>query len=236
MEPKFNRILIKLSGEALMGDCNFGMSEEATLKICEQIKQIHETGVKVAVVVGGGNIFRGAKHACQALKRPVADQIGMLATVMNGIYLQSMLQKTGVKAKVLSSINMPQIAESYMYAKALSAFDEGQVLVLVAGTANPYVTTDSAALLRACELNCDVVLKATQVDGVYDDDPKQNPNAKRFDNISYQQVMDKKLKIMDLMAINMAEQHQIPVLVFNRTKENAIVEAVQKQGVFSVIS
>ena len=174
MKPKYKRILLKLSGEGLMGDRAFGMDEKVINELAEQIKAVHECGVEVCVVVGGGNIFRGAKEASKGLNRSVADQVGMLATVMNALYLQNALEKIGTDARVMSGISIPSVCESYIYRRALRHLEKNRVIIFAGGTGNPYFTTDSGAALRASEMGCDVLLKATQVDGVYSDDPKKN--------------------------------------------------------------
>ena len=178
MKPQYKRILLKLSGEGLMGDKSFGMSAEVIKNLAEQIKKVHDNEVEVCIVVGGGNIFRGAKEASKGMNRTVADQVGMLATVMNALYIQNALEAIGAPARVLSGLSIPQVCETYMYRRALRHLEKGRIIIFAGGTGNPYFTTDTGAALRASEMQCDVLLKATQVDGVYSADPKKDQNAK----------------------------------------------------------
>lgn len=235
MRAKYKRILLKLSGEGLMGDKPFGMSISVINVLADQIKKVHQMGVDICMVVGGGNIFRGAKEASEGIDRSVADQVGMLATVMNALYLQNTLEKKGVDVRVMSGLNVPQVCEPYMYRKALNHLGKKRVIIFAGGTGNPYFTTDTGAALRASEMKCDALLKATQVDGVYDSDPRQNPKAKRFEEISYDEVIGKQLKVMDLTAVMLAKESKIPVLVFQQKGENALIDAVLGKGNFTII-
>ena len=235
MKPIYKRILLKLSGEGLMGDNSFGMSAEIIENLARQIKAVHDAGVEVCVVVGGGNIFRGAKEASKGMNRTVADHVGMLATVMNALYIQNALEKNGTSARVLSGLNIPEVCEHYVYRRALRHLEKGRVVIFAAGTGNPYFTTDTGAALRASEMQCDVLLKATQVDGVYDSDPKTNPQAVRYDAVSYDEVIEKQLKVMDIAAIALARENNIPVVVFAQSGKDALEKVVSGKGNFTVI-
>lgn len=235
MKPIYKRILLKLSGEGLMGDKSFGMSAEVIENMARQIKAVHDAGVEVCVVVGGGNIFRGAKEASKGMNRTVADHVGMLATVMNALYIQNALEKNGTPARVLSGLNIPEVCEHYVYRRALRHLEKGRVVIFAAGTGNPYFTTDTGAALRASEMQCDVLLKATQVDGVYDSDPKTNPQAVRYDAVSYDEVIEKQLKVMDIAAIALARENNIPVVVFAQSGKDALEKVVSGKGNFTVI-
>lgn len=235
MKPIYKRILLKLSGEGLMGDKSFGMSAEVIENLARQIKAVHDAGVEVCVVVGGGNIFRGAKEASKGMNRTVADHVGMLATVMNALYIQNALEKNGTPARVLSGLNIPEVCEHYVYRRALRHLEKGRVVIFAAGTGNPYFTTDTGAALRASEMQCDVLLKATQVDGVYDSDPKVNPQAVRYDTVSYDEVIEKQLKVMDIAAIALARENNIPVVVFAQSGKDSLEKVVSGKGNFTVI-
>lgn len=235
MKPLYKRILLKLSGEGLMGDKNFGMSPEVLRSLACQIKNIHSQGVEVCIVVGGGNIFRGAKEAAKGMNRTVADQVGMLATLMNALCLQNALENAGVDTRVLSGLNVPQVCENYMYRRALRHLEKGRVIIFAGGTGNPYFTTDTGAVLRASEMQCDVVLKATQVDGVYTADPKIDAKAKRLAKVSYDDVIQNQLKVMDLTAVALAKENNIPILVFSQHSEDALEKVLKNKGLFTII-
>ena len=215
MDPKYKRILLKLSGEGLMGDKSFGMSAEVIDALARQIKDVHDNGVEICVVVGGGNIFRGAKEASKGMNRTVADQVGMLATVMNALYVQSALEKIGVSARVMSGIHIPAVCEDYIYRRAVRHLEKGRVIIFAGGTGNPYFTTDTGAALRASEMQCDALLKATQVDGVYDKDPMKHDDAVMFKHLSYEETLRRHLKVMDSTAITLAQENQVPIIVCN---------------------
>ena len=236
MTPKYKRILLKLSGEGLMGDRAFGMDEQVINSLAEQIKEVHDKGVEVCIVVGGGNIFRGAKEASKGLNRSVADQVGMLATVMNALYLQNALEKMGTATRVLSGINIPSVCENYIYRRALRHLEKNRVIIFAGGTGNPYFTTDTGAALRASEMGCDVLLKSTQVDGVYSDDPKKNADAVRYEHITYDDVIQKSLKVMDLTAVALAKDNNIPIVVFAQKGEKALLKAISGEGDFTIIN
>ena len=235
MKPKYKRVLIKLSGEGLMGDKPFGMDDKTIKSLAEQIKSVKDKGVEVCLVVGGGNIFRGAKEASKGLNRSVADQVGMLATVMNALYLQNALETIGVSTRVMSGLNIPAVCESFIYRRALRHLQKDRVLIFAGGTGNPYFTTDSGAALRASEMGCDVILKATQVDGVYSDDPKKNPKAKRYDTVSYDEVIEKNLKVMDIAAVALARDNNIPIVVFALKNKNSLVNVIFGKEKFTII-
>lgn len=235
MKPIYKRVLLKLSGEGLMGDKSFGMSPEVLQNLAQQIKIIHKSGVDVCVVVGGGNIFRGAKEAAKGMNRTVADQVGMLATLMNALCLQNALESNGVDTRVLSGLSVPQACENYMYRRALRHLEKKRVVIFAGGTGNPYFTTDTGAVLRASEMQCEAVLKATQVDGVYTSDPKLDPKAERLQNITYDEVIQKQLKVMDLTAVALAKENNIPILVFSQHEDDSLENIVQGKGVFTII-
>lgn len=235
MKPIYKRILLKLSGEGLMGDKSFGMSAEVIKGLADQIKAVHDAGVEVCIVVGGGNIFRGAKEASKGMNRTVADHVGMLATVMNALYIQNALELVGTSARVLSGLNIPEVCEHYVYRRALRHLEKGRVVIFAAGTGNPYFTTDTGAALRASEMQCDVILKATQVDGVYNADPKTNPDAQKFSAISYNDVISHNLKVMDTAAVALARDNNIPIVVFAQHTPDSLALAVSGKGEFTII-
>ncbi len=235
MKPVYKRILLKLSGEGLLGGKPFGISSEVVRNLASQIKTVCAAGVEVCIVVGAGNIYRGARDVPSGMKRAVADQIGMLATVMNGLYIQNALEAEGVPARVMSGLSIPQVCENYIYRRALRHLDKGRVVIFVAGTGNPYFTTDTGAALRASEMQCDVILKATQVNGVYDSDPRTNPAAVRFDEISFDEVISRQLKVMDTAAVALARENNIPIVVFSQHEADALARVVCGRGEFTVI-
>ncbi len=210
----YKRILLKVSGEALSGDQSFGIQPEFLAKVAGQIAEVANAGIGVAIVTGGGNIFRGMSLAAEGADRVTSDMMGTLGTIINSLALASALTKAGVKAKVFSAITMPSIADSYTARAAKAALEDGYVVVLGGGIANPFFTTDTAAALRAIELDCDVVLKGTNVDGVYSEDPKKNPNAQRYDQISHDEVIARNLKVMDTAAFALARDNGLPILVY----------------------
>lgn len=225
-EMKFKRILLKLSGEALMGEQNYGIDTNIAESVAKEIKAVHKLGVEVAIVVGGGNIFRGVSKSAGNMDRAAADYIGMLATVMNAVVLQDALEKQDVFTRVMSAIDIPQLAEPFIRRRAVRHLEKMRVVIFAAGTGNPYFTTDSAAALRACEIKAEVIFKATKVDGIYSDDPMKNPEATRFEAISYQEVLEKQLKVMDTSAISLCMENNLPIMVFNMKKNGNIIKAV----------
>lgn len=226
MKPAFKRILLKLSGEALMGEQNYGIDTKVAEKVALEIKAVHELGVEVAIVVGGGNIFRGVSKSAGNMDRAAADYIGMLATVMNAVVLQDALEKVGVITRVSSAIDIPQLAEPFIQRRAERHLEKQRVVIFAAGTGNPFFTTDSAAALRALEIKADVILKATKVDGIYSADPMLFVDAKRFDKITYQDVLEKHLKVMDASAISLCMDNNLPIMVFNMKESGNIIKAV----------
>ena len=226
MKPAFKRILLKLSGEALMGDQNYGIDTKVAEKVALELKKVHALGVEVAIVVGGGNIFRGVSKSAGNMDRAAADYIGMLATVMNAVVLQDALEKVGVITRVSSAIDIPQLAEPFIQRRAERHLEKKRVVIFAAGTGNPFFTTDSAAALRALEIKADVILKATKVDGIYSADPMIFPDADRFNKITYQEVLEKHLKVMDASAISLCMDNNLPIMVFNMRESGNIIKAV----------
>jgi uridylate kinase len=224
--PAFRRVLLKISGEALIGEQTSGIDVKVAHSVAEEIKQVHELGVEVAVVVGGGNIFRGVSKSAGNMDRSSADYIGMLATIMNAVVLQDALEKTGVHTRVLSAIDIPQLAESFIRRRAVRHLEKGRIVIFAAGTGNPFFSTDSAAALRALEIKADVILKGTKVDGVYSADPMKDPSATRFETITFQEVLEKQLKVMDASAISLCMDNDLPIVVFNMRKPGNIARVV----------
>src|SRR5688572_31549958 len=232
MAPVFKRILLKLSGEALVGGQTFGIDIAMAESVAREIKAVHELGVEVAIVVGGGNIFRGVSKSAGNMDRAAADYIGMLATVMNSVVLQDALEQINVQTRVMSAIDIPQLAEPFIRRRAVRHLEKDRVVIFAAGTGNPYFTTDSAAALRALEIKADIILKATKVDGVYSADPMVVSTATRFDCITYQEVLEKQLKVMDASAISLCMDNNLPIIVFNMRQWGNIrrVEAGENVG------
>jgi uridylate kinase len=226
MEPVFKRILLKLSGEALMGAKSYGIDTDFAESVALELKNVHDLGVQLAIVVGGGNIFRGVSASAGNMDRGAADYIGMLATVMNAVVLQDALEKQDVYTRVMSAIDIPQLAEPFIRRRAIRHLEKDRVVIFAAGTGNPYFTTDSAAALRALEIDADVIMKATKVDGIYSADPKIFLEAEKYDKISFQEVLEKRLKVMDSSAISLCMDNELPILVFNMTEPGNIMKAV----------
>lgn len=233
---KFKRILFKVSGEAMMGDRAFGHDPQAIKKICDQIISAHKLGCEICVVVGGGNIFRGVSQAAEGIERVTADYMGMLATCINGLALQSALDKKGIDNRMLSAIPINTVCEPYIKRRAARHMEKGRVIIFTAGTGNPFFTTDTAAVLRAVEMGCDGILKGTQVDGVYSADPKLDKNAIRYDKVRYIDVLKQDLKVMDQTAITLAKSNKLPIVVFSIKEENALCDVVQGKGKFTIIN
>ncbi len=234
--PKYKRILFKVSGEAMMGDKGFGHDPIAISRICNQIINASKQHCQICVVVGGGNIFRGVSVAAAGMERASADYMGMLATCINGLALQSALEKMGVPTRMQSAIQMDSICEPYIKRRAVRHLEKGRVVIFTAGTGNPFFTTDTAAVLRAIETKCDAIFKGTQVDGVYSADPKTNPEATKYDRLSYLDVIKQDLKVMDQTAITLAKDNKLPIIVFSIKSENALQEALNSQGKFTIIN
>ena len=211
----YRRVLLKISGEALMGEQNYGIDVDVARSVAEELKAVYKMGVQVAVVVGGGNIFRGVSKSAGNMDRSSADYIGMLATVMNAVVLQDALEKIEVDTRVLSAVDIPQLAEPFIRRRAVRHLEKGRVVIFAAGTGNPYFTTDSAAALRALEIKADIILKATKVDGVYTADPVKDTTAERYNEITYRQVLERELKVMDASAISLCMDNNLPIIVFN---------------------
>jgi uridylate kinase len=231
-EPAYHRILLKISGEALMGAQNYGIDVEVARSVAEEIRAVRDLGVEVAVVVGGGNIFRGVSRSAGNMNRSSADYIGMLATIMNAVVLQDALEKVGVYTRVMSAIDIPQLAEPFIRRRAIRHVEKGRVVIFAAGTGNPYFTTDSASALRALEIKADVILKATKVEGIYNADPMVDKTATRYDCITYLEVLEKQLKVMDASAISLCMDNNLPIVVFNmRTKGNIMRVVMGEAGV-----
>ena len=234
--PAFKRVLLKLSGEALMGQSGFGIDAAVVQRIAEEIKEVHGLGVQIALVVGGGNIFRGLSARAQRMDRVAADHMGMLATVINSLALQDALEQMGVVTRVLSAVEMRSVAEPYIRRRAIRHLEKGRVILLAAGTGNPYVTTDSAAALRAMELKAEVLLKATRVDGVFTADPKLDPAAVKIQKLSYLEVLDRGLRVMDTTAISLCMDNMLPIIVFNLTERGNIRRVLMGENIGSVVS
>lgn len=222
----YKRVLLKISGEALMGEQNYGIDVDVAHAVAEELKAVHERGIQVAVVVGGGNIFRGVSKSAGKMDRSAADYIGMLATVMNAVVLQDALEKLDVHTRVMSAIDIPQLAEPFIRRRAVRHLEKSRVVIFAAGTGNPYFTTDSAAALRALEIRADIILKATKVEGVYSADPMIDKTATRFDCITYQEVLEKQLKVMDASAISLCMDNDLPIIVFNMRKAGNIIRVI----------
>jgi len=235
-EYRFNRVLLKLSGEALMGDAVYGIDPEVLLSLAHQIKPVVERGVQVSIVVGGGNIFRGLAAASRGMDRAQADYMGMLATVMNSLALQDALERHGVFTRVMTAIEMQALAEPYIRRRAIRHIEKGRVVIFAAGTGNPYFTTDTTAALRALEIGADCIMKATKVDGVYSADPLIDPDAERYEQLSYIDVLNQGLQVMDSTAISLCMDNGLPILIFNMRVEGNIERALMGQAVGTVIS
>lgn len=233
---QYKRVLLKLSGEALQGDTGYGIDPKVIELIAGQIKEIVDGGVELAIVVGGGNIFRGLAGAASGMDRAQADYIGMMATVMNALALQEGFERAGIQTRVQSAINMQEVAEPYIRRRAVRHLEKGRVVIFAAGTGNPYFTTDTTAALRACEINAEAVLKATQVDGVYDADPRTNANARRYEHISYTEVLQRELHVMDSTASALLKDNGLPIIVFNLHKEGNIARVLKGENVGTVVN
>ncbi len=232
----YKRVLLKLSGEALQGDAGYGIDPKVLDSLARQIKEVVDGGLELAITVGGGNIFRGLAASAEGMDRAQADYIGMLATVMNALALQESLERAGVYTRVMSAIAMQEVAETYIRRRAERHLEKGRVVIFAAGTGNPYFTTDTTAALRACEIGAECIMKATKVDGIYDSDPVKNPDAKKFDKISYIDVLSKGLQVMDSTAISLCMDNHMPIIVFNLTVEGNIARALEDETVGTTVS
>ena len=234
-DPAYSRVLLKISGEALMGDQGFGLHPPTVAKIAEEVRSVQELGVEVCMVIGGGNVFRGLQGSAQGMERTTADYMGMLATVMNALAMQSALEALGIHTRVISAIRMDEVAEPYIRRRAVRHLEKKRVCIFAAGTGNPYFTTDTAATLRATEMSCQAIFKGTLVDGVYDRDPARHPDAKRYDRISYDDVLAKNLKVMDASAIALARDNDLPIIVFSLDEPGGFRGILSGEGTYTIV-
>ncbi|QFT92931.1 Uridylate kinase [Roseovarius sp. THAF9] len=234
-ETTFKRVLLKISGEALMGDASYGLNPPTVERIAREVKSVHDMGVEICMVIGGGNIFRGLQGSAQGMERTTADYMGMLATVMNALAMQSALEKLGVFCRVITAIRMDEVAEPYIRRRAVRHLEKKRVCIFAAGTGNPYFTTDTAATLRANEMACEAIFKGTKVDGVYDKDPMKNDDAKRFDEVSYDEVLAKHLGVMDASAIALARDNSLPIIVFSLDEPGGFRSILDGTGTYTKV-
>ena len=234
-QGQFKRVLLKISGEALMGDQGYGLHPPTVERIAAEVKTVHDIGVEICMVIGGGNIFRGLQGSAQGMERTTADYMGMLATVMNALAMQSSLEGQGVHTRVVSAIPMDQVCEPYIRRRAVRHLEKKRVVIFAAGTGNPYFTTDTAATLRASEMACEAIFKGTQVDGIYDADPKKYENAIRYDTISYDEVLQKRLKVMDASAIALARDNNLPIIVFSLDEAGGFKGILSGKGTYTKV-
>lgn len=232
----YKRILLKLSGEALMGEKQYGIDSKRLNEYAEEIKEVVEKGIEVAIVIGGGNIFRGLTGAATGMDRVQGDHMGMLATVINGLALQSALEMTGVQTRLQSAIKINEVAEPFIRRRAMRHLEKGRVVIFGGGTGNPYFTTDSAAVLRAIEIEADVILKGTRVDGIYTADPEKDKNATKFDTLSFQEVLSKGLKVMDTTAFTLSQENELPIVVFDMNKKGNLLKIVDGQTIGTTVN
>lgn len=235
-KPAYKRILLKLSGEILAGKRGYGIDPSITSEICNKIKTVLDMGIEVGIVIGGGNIFRGISAAANGMDRVAGDYLGMMATIMNSVALQSSLENLGCDTRVMSALSITQLAEPYIRRRATRHLEKGRVVVFAGGTGNPYFTTDTAAVLRAIEINADVVIKGTKVDGVYTDDPMINSEATRYDSLSYKEVIEKELRVMDLTAVTLCKENKLPIIVFDISSKTGLVDIVNSISVGTTVS
>jgi uridylate kinase len=235
-KPAYKRILLKLSGEILAGKRGYGIDPSITSEICNKIKTVLDMGIEVGIVIGGGNIFRGISAAANGMDRVAGDYLGMMATIMNSVALQSALENLGCDTRVMSALSITQLAEPYIRRRATRHLEKGRIVVFAGGTGNPYFTTDTAAVLRAIEINADVVIKGTKVDGVYTDDPMINSEATRYDSLSYKEVIEKELRVMDLTAVTLCKENKLPIIVFDISSKTGLVDIVNSISVGTTVS
>ncbi len=233
---KFKRVLLKISGEALMGDGSFGISPDMLDYVAAEIKPLSDQGIELGLVIGAGNIFRGVAGAASGMDRSTADNMGMLATVMNSLAMQDALERSGIPTRVLSAITMRGVCESYVQRHAIAHLNKGRIVIFAAGTGNPFFTTDSAGVLRALEIDADVIMKATRVDGVYDKDPEKHPEALRFETLSYNDVLQRNLRVMDATGISLARDEELPILIFNMKEKGNIAKAVRGSKIGTLVT
>jgi uridylate kinase len=236
MKLKYNRVLLKLSGESLMGSQGFGIDNTVLDYLAEEIHKTNDSGVELGIVIGGGNIYRGLSAASQGIDRATGDQMGMLATMINSLALQNAIEKKGITTRLMSAIKMEAIAEPYIRRRAIRHLDKKRIVIFGAGTGHPYFSTDTAASLRAVEINAEVIVKGTRVDGVFDSDPEKNSNALKFDNISYLDVLKKNLRIMDLTAVSLCQENNLPMVVFNMSKPDNLLKLVKGEEIGTLIT
>ncbi|MDB2521782.1 UMP kinase [Planktomarina temperata] len=234
-QGQFKRVLLKISGEALMGDQGYGLHPPTVERIAAEVKTVHDIGAEVCMVIGGGNIFRGLQGSAQGMERTTADYMGMLATVMNALAMQSSLEEQGVHTRVVSAIPMDQVCEPYIRRRAVRHLEKKRVVIFAAGTGNPYFTTDTAATLRASEMACEAIFKGTQVDGIYDKDPKQHSDAVRYDAVTYDEVLQKRLKVMDASAIALARDNNLPIIVFSLDEPGGFKGILSGNGTYTKV-
>ena len=232
----YKRILLKLSGEILAGEQGYGINPNILSEICNKIIQLKESGIQLGIVVGGGNIFRGISAAAKGMDRVAGDYLGMMATIMNSVGLQSELEKLGCNTRVMSALSITQLAEPYIRRRATRHLEKGRIVIMAGGTGNPYFTTDTAAVLRAIEINADVIVKGTKVDGIYSEDPMINPKAIKYSNITFKEVIDKELKIMDMTAVTLCKENNLPIIVININNDDNFIDLVNSKHVGTVVS
>ena len=238
MTPEFQykRVLLKISGESLMGSKSYGIDTDIVLRVANEIKGVVRQGVEVCLVIGGGNIFRGVSGAAAGMERATGDYMGMLATVMNALAMQSALEQKDIPTRVMSALTISAVCEPYIRRRAVRHMEKGRIVIFAAGTGNPFFTTDTAAALRASEMNCDALLKGTRVNGVYDSDPEKNTSARRFEKLSYLDVLSLDLKVMDASAISLARENNIPILVFSISESGGFAQVLRHQGAFTIVT
>src|SRR3989339_1391085 len=233
---KFKRVLLKLSGESLMGDKGFGIDHKVLEFFAEEVKKVHNIGVQLGIVIGGGNIYRGLSASDQGIDRVAGDQMGMLATMINSLALQNAIEKAGMYSRLMSAIKMEEIAEMVIRRRAIRHLEKGRIVILGAGTGHPYFSTDTAASLRAVEIGADVIIKGTRVDGVFDSDPEKNPDAIKYDSITYLDILKKNLKIMDLTAVSLCQENDLPMIVFNMDVPDNLLKLVKGENVGTIVN
>ena len=234
-DATYKRVMLKISGEALMGDTTFGLHPPTVQRIADEVKSVHDLGVEICMVIGGGNIFRGLQGSAQGMERTTADYMGMIATIMNALGMQSALEGLGIHTRVISAIRMDEVAEPYIRRRAVRHLEKKRVCIFAAGTGNPYFTTDTAAALRASEMACEAIFMGKQVDGIYDSDPKTNPDAKRFDLITYDEVLQKNLKVMDASAIALCRDNNMPLIVFSLDEPGGFRGVMAGEGTYTQV-
>ena len=234
--PSFNRILVKLSGEILAGKKGYGIDPEITQELAQKLKEVADNGIQVGIVIGGGNIFRGISADSKGLDRVPGDYIGMMATIMNSVALQSALERLGCNTRVMSALSITQLAEPYIRRKGIRHLEKGRIVIFAGGTGNPYFSTDTAAALRAIEINADIIIKGTKVDGVYSADPEIDPDATKYDTLTFKEVIEKELRVMDLTAVTLCKENNLPIIVFDIKSKNGLVDIVNSVPIGTTVS